>query len=82
MKVGEQSGQSDRGAWKVAQYLLETKDMFPKKVVFDVSDGLDGRIAKWDAYVGMDVNVRFDINAREHNGRWFNTIKGFAITQI
>ena len=80
-KVGEQAGQSERGNWKIAQFLLETIDMYPKRVCFEVSDGLSGRIAQWEGLVGKDVKVKFDINAREYQGKWFNSIRGYGIEE-
>lgn len=78
-KVAEQEGDSRHGHYKVASYLVETVEMYPKRAVIDVRDGLTGRIAQWDQFIGKSVNIRFDINAREYNGRWFNSLQGWYI---
>lgn len=78
-KVAEQEGDSPHGHYKVASYLVETVEMYPKRAVIDVRDGLTGRIAQWDQFIGKSVNIRFDINAREYNGRWFNSLQGWYI---
>ena len=31
--------------------------------------------------VGKNVRVRFDVNAREYQGKWFNSIRGYAIEE-
>ena len=79
-KVAEQEGDSRHGHYKVASYLVETVEMYPKRAVIDVRDGLTGRIAQWDQFIGKSVNIRFDINAREYNGRWFNSLNAWGIS--
>lgn len=77
----ERSGVSARGEWKVQEFVLETTDsQYPRKMVFDVF-GAD-RLQRFNIQVGQDVNVSFDIDAREYNGRWYNTIRAFDVRQI
>lgn len=77
----ERSGVSARGEWKVQEFVLETTDsQYPRKMVFDVF-GAD-RLQRFNIQVGQDVNVSFDIDAREYNGRWFNSIRAFDVRQI
>jgi hypothetical protein len=86
-KVGERSGVGQNGPWKFASYLLDTvemRDSFPvhRKMVIDVSDGEVGRIAKFDTMFGRDVVVRFDIDADEYQGRWYNHIRAYGIREV
>ena len=77
----ERGGTSARGTeWKAQEYVLETHDQYPKKMVFEVF-GPD-RIARFNIQTGQEVNVAFDIDAREWNGRWFNSIRAFDVRQI
>ena len=79
-KISERSGVSQAGnGWRRASYLLETEEMFPKKVCFEVPDGLTARIAHFDTFLGKDVIVMFDIDAHEFQGRWYNEIKAWGI---
>lgn len=78
-KTEEREGDSQNGHWKVAQFLLETVGMYPKKMVVDVRDGATERIAQFDALVGKTVKVDFDIDASEYNGRWYNKVTAFRI---
>lgn len=79
-KVAEHEGEGRYGHYKVATYLLEAVEMFPSRLVVDVRDGESGRIAQWDQLIGKNVSIRFDINAREYNGRWFNSLNAWGIS--
>lgn len=77
----ERSGVSARGEWKVQEFVLETIDtQYPRKMVFDVF-GAD-RLQRFNIQIGQTVLVAFDIDAREYNGRWFNSIRAFDVRQI
>ena len=66
----ERSGVSARGEWKSQSFVIETHEQYPKKLVFDVF-GAD-RLAQFNIQSGEEINVSFDIDAHEYNGRWFN----------
>ena len=74
------SGVSARGEWKSQDYVIETHDAYPRKMVFGVF-GAD-RISRFNIQLGQEVNVSFDINAHEYNGRWFNNIRAFDVRQV
>lgn len=77
----ERSGTSQRGEWKVQEFVLETVDsQYPRKMVFDVF-GAD-RLQRFNIQVGQTVNVAFDIDAREYNGRWYNSIRAYDVRQV
>ena len=76
----EKTGTSARGDWKVQEYVIETHDAYPKKMVFSVF-GAD-RIARFNIQAGQEVTVAFDIDAHEYNGRWFNSIRAFDVRQV
>lgn len=66
------SGTSARGTqWSSQTAVIETHEQYPKMVAFDV---LGDKITEFNLQVGEEVTVSFDINAREYNGRWFNSI--------
>lgn len=79
MKTGEREGEGRNGHWKMASYLLETVEAYPKKMAVDVSGTIPGRIEQWDALVGQNVEVDFEIDAHEYNGRWFNSLRAWGI---
>lgn len=73
----ERSGVSARGEWKSQDYVIETPGAYPRKMVFSVF-GAD-RIERFKIQLGQEVNVSFDIDAHEYNGRWFNNIRAFDV---
>lgn len=75
----ERSGVSQRSGseWKVASYVLETQEQYPKKICFEVF-GTD-RIQQLNIQVGEMLTISFDIDAREYNGRWYNQIRAFRV---
>ena len=74
------SGVSSRGEWKAQDFVIETHDNYPKKMVFSVL-GSD-RLQRFNIQVGQEINVSFDIDAHEYNGRWFNSIRAFDVRQV
>ena len=75
--VSQRNGQP----WKIAEYLLEIPGQYPRHICFRVSDGQVGRIARFDSLVGKTVTVSFDIDAHEHEGRWFNEIGAWGVME-
>ena len=73
-------GTSARGPWKSQEYVIETHDQYPKKMVFNVF-GAD-RIEQFAIKAGDELNVSFDIDAHEYNGRWFNNIRAWGIQHL
>lgn len=74
------TGTNARGEWKVQEYVVETHDAYPKKMVFSVFG--DDRISRFNIQVGQEVTVSFDIDAHEYQGRWFNSIRAFDVRQV
>ena len=74
------SGVSSRGEWTAQDFVIETHDNYPKKMVFTVF-GAD-RLQRFNIQVGQEINVSFDIDAHEYNGRWFNSIRAFDVRQV
>lgn len=79
MILPERGGVSQRSGseWKVATYVLETMEQYPKKCAFEVF-GTD-RIANFNIQVGQMLTVSLDIDAHEYNGRWYNTIRAWKV---
>lgn len=76
----ERSGISARGEWKCQTYVIETQEQYPKKMAFDVF-GAD-RIVNFGIRVGMVVDVSFDIDAHEYQGRYFNQIRAWDVKNV
>lgn len=78
--VPERSGVSARGEWKAQDFVIETHEAYPKKMVFSVFG--DDRLRRFNIQVGQEVLVSFDIDAHEYNGRWFNSIRAYDVRQV
>lgn len=77
--LSERSGVSARGEWKSQTYVIETQEQYPKKMAFDVF-GAD-RIASFGIHSGEVINVSFDIDAHEYQGRYFNQIRAWNVVR-
>ena len=76
----ERGGVSARtgSEWRMGSYVLETTtDRFPRKMMFEVF-GAD-KIQQFNIQVGEMVRVSFDIDAREYQGRWYNSIRAWNV---
>lgn len=73
------SGTSARGTqWSSQTAVIETHEQYPKRVAFDV---LGDKITEFNLQVGEEVTVSFDINAREFNGKWFNSVNAWKVVR-
>ena len=73
-------GTSNRGPWKSQEYVIETHEQYPKKMVFNVF-GAD-RIEQFSIKLNEEVKVSFGIDAHEYNGRWFNSILAWSVQRV
>ncbi len=66
--------------WKMQDYVIETHEQFPRRMCFNVFG--EDKISQMNIQVGDEVNVFFDINAREYQGRWYNDIRAWKVDHI
>lgn len=85
-KLGERSGESQNGHWRIAQFLLREVTMYPKNLVVDVRDDSYGKIEQFEEKVGRNVKIEFEINAsvytKDGQDRWFNNVRAYRIKDI
>ena len=85
-KLGERSGDSQNGHWRIAQFLLREVTMYPKNLVVDVRDDSYGKIEQFEEKVGRNVKIEFEINAsvytKDGQERWFNNVRAYRIKDI
>ena len=74
------TGTSARGEWKAQDFVIETHESYPRKMAFTVFG--EDRLQRFNIQIGQEVNVSFDIDAHEYQGRWFNSIRAFDVRQI
>ena len=82
-KLGESSGTSEKTGmpWKNAEFLVEILGNYTRKINFKVRDGQYNLIKRFDELVGKEVVVSFEIDAHEHNGRWYNEVRAWGIVE-
>ena len=63
--------------WMIQSYVIEVPGQYPKKCVFDIFG--EDKIKQFNIQSGEDVTIQFDIDAREYQGRWFNSVKAYNV---
>ncbi len=74
--LGTQTGQGKKGTWRKQDFILETQAQYPKKVCFSL---WGDKIDQYRLQVGDTVNVSFDIESREYNGRWYTDVRAWKV---
>lgn len=67
-------------SWKVQEYVLETNEQYPRKMCFDVFG--EEKIQQFNIQAGEELTVSFDIDAREWQGRWYNSIRAWKVERV
>ncbi len=74
-----QTGTGKNGQWKKQDFIIETTDMYPKKVCLAAwGDKID--ISKFS--LGQTVKASFDVESREYNGKWYTDVKAFNLQLV
>ena len=68
--------------WKAQEYVIEDSNsgQYPRRMCFEVF-GAD-RIAQFNIQKDEELTVSFDINARQWQNRWFNSIRAWKVERI
>lgn len=76
------SGQSKStgNSWKVQEYVIETQEQYPHRMLFSIFG--EDKIQQAAINAGDEVTVSFDINCHEYNGRWFNDIRAWKVDHV
>ena len=73
----EITGESQRGKWQKQEFVIETKDQYPKKVCFSAwGDKTD--VVK-SLKEGETITVSFNPESREYNDRWYTDLRAWKI---
>lgn len=70
------TGESAKGPWKRQEFVIETKDDYPKMVCFTV---WNDKIDVSQLQEGLAVTVYFNLSSREHNGKWFTSATAWRV---
>ena len=74
------SGRTAKGEWKSQQYVLETDERFPKRLLFDLFG--ENKIREFDIQQGDMVTVSFDPHADQRDGRWYGSNRAWDVKKI
>ncbi len=73
----EQTGQGAKGPWIKQEFVIETKEQFPKKACFSTWGDKVDMLRKFS--MSDMVKVSFNIESREHNARWYTELRAWRI---
>jgi hypothetical protein len=71
-----QTGAGKNGPWKKQDIIIETPGQYPKKVCVSV---WGDKISESQLVVGSELNVFFDVESREYNGKWYTDVKAWKV---
>lgn len=72
-----QTGMGKNGEWRKCSFVIETADKFPKKVCILAWKDLVEQVQQLQ--VGSMLNISFDVESREFNGKWYSDIKAWKV---
>lgn len=76
--LNPESGVSRAGnQWNKQEFVIETDEQFPKKVCFTLFGDKTSLIEGLNP--GEEVEVSFNLESREFNGKWFHNINAWKI---
>lgn len=66
--------------WKVQEYVIEDHGQYPRKMCFDVFGA--EKIEQFNIQMGEELTISFDVDAREYQGRWYNSIRAWKVDRV
>ena len=73
-----QKGVGKNGEWKKQDIIVQTEGQYPKKVCVSIwGDKINERVLQ----VGKQLNISFDVESREFNGRWYTDVKAWKVDE-
>ncbi len=66
--------------WKSQEYVIENHDQYTKKTCFEVFGA--EKIDQFAIQLGEELTVSFDIDARQWQDRWFNSIRAWKVERV
>jgi hypothetical protein len=71
-----QTGEGKNGPWKKQDIIVESPGEYPKKVCVSV---WGDKISQDLLQVGKQLNISFDVESREYNGKWYTDVKAWKV---
>jgi hypothetical protein len=76
-KLPEVTGQGQNGPWSKQLFVIQTSDQFPKKICFEAWNDKTELIRALKK--NESIEVFFNVESREYNGKWYTTLKAWKI---
>jgi hypothetical protein len=78
--VSDDKGTSKEGKeWRKVTFSIEMEGQYPKPAIFDTNkDELIKQI--YNLKEGEIINVAFNINCRDYNGKWYTNLTAWKIS--
>ena len=74
-----QTGEGKNGPWKKQEIIVETEGQYPKKICISIwGDKANEGVLQ----VGNMLDISFDVESREYNGRWYTDVKAWKVESI
>jgi len=71
-----QSGTSRNGEWKKQDIVVETDGQYPKKICISIwGDKINESVLQ----INNLLDISFDVESREYNGRWYTDVKAWKV---
>ena len=80
LEVKSGVSKSTGNAWMNQEYVVESNEMYPKKMCFSVFG--EDKIKQFNIKKGDQIGVHFNIDAREWEGRYFNSISAWKVETL
>ena len=77
--IPAKSGTTDKGDWQSQQYVMETIEEYPKKMLFEVFG--ESKIKEFDIKQDEVLTVSFDPKVDEKNGHYYGKNRAFAVSR-
>jgi len=71
-----QSGTGQNGEWKKQEAVVETEGQYPKKICITFFN----KALTDEVELGNRITVTVNLDSREYNGKWYNQINAWKIT--
>ena len=76
--IPPKSGTTEKGDWQSQQYVLETQEEHPKKLLFEVFG--ENKIKEFDIKQDEVLTVSFDPKVDEKDGHYYGKNRAFAVS--
>ena len=77
--IPAKSGTTDKGDWQNQQYVMETIEEYPKKMLFEVFG--ESKIKEFDIKQDEVLTVSFDPKVDEKDGHYYGKNRAYAVSR-